>query len=61
MTITLHWWIFVIVLIVAPIILGTFSKSKGDYDFDFVGVLFLVSCWALAIGLSIGFVCAKYL
>ena len=54
MTITIHWWMVVIFLVIIPFIYGYFRKSQGQYDMGLDFLAIFISCWSIAIGLTIG-------
>lgn len=57
MTITLHWWLIPIALIVAGIVIGTrLGKPKGDWDFSspFFGGVIIVAGFLAALFFLIG-------
>lgn len=49
-------WSIIVVLALIPVVYNLTRKSQGSYDFNLDGVGCLVLCWALAIGIGIGWV-----
>jgi hypothetical protein len=54
MTITVHWWWFVLFLFVFPFIYGWFFDRGGYYEVDAIAVIIIFTCWGLALGILIG-------
>ena len=55
MIIILHWWYFIILLFVIPIVWSYLRKPiNTDYAFDIAPLFVYVICWILAIGILIG-------
>jgi hypothetical protein len=56
MTITLHWWIWPLILFVIPIIYAVYRDKHGygDYDFGLDAFLLMVVCWIAAIAFIAG-------
>lgn len=53
-TLTLHWWYLLIVLVLAPFVYMALRKPGGDWDMQLDSMLVTACCWMAAIGLVIG-------
>jgi len=49
-------WLLPIILLIIPFIYGHFAEKPGDYQIPFGGILVVVICWTLSIGILIGLI-----
>ena len=53
MTITIHWWWGVLILLAIPIVYASFRKPRGAWDLRIDIMLIFAACWPSAAMLAL--------